>query len=169
MAIEVQIGRIGALVAEQLPKGIFLCVGGDTPNVMTIGWGGLSYYWQRDVFVAPVRPQRHTHGIMEREMAFTVCVPSPGAMAREIAKAGVLSGRDGDKFSAIGLKTRMGRLVNAPIIEGCALYLECRVLAKNAFAKQGTDPSIVDYTYSAGDFHTLFYGEIVGAYAGDGE
>lgn len=167
MAVEFDIGKMGALVAEQLPKGIFLCVGGDAPNVMTIGWGSLAYYWQRPVFVAPLRPQRHTYGILEREKAFTVCVPFPGAMAREIAQAGILSGRDGDKFRAIGLTTRKGRMIDAPVIEGCALYLECRVLAKNAFDRKDTDPSIVNYTYSAGDFHTLYYGEIVGAYAGE--
>lgn len=169
MAIEVDVGKIGALVAEQLPKGIFLCVGGDAPNVMTIGWGSLAYYWGRQVFVVPVRPQRHTYAILERERAFTICIPAPGTMVREVAQAGTLSGRDGDKFSAIGMATRKGRYVDAPVIEGCALYLECRVLAKNAFTQADTDPSIIGLTYKDGDFHTLYYGEIVGAYAGDAQ
>jgi len=155
------------LLEQQLPKGIFLCVGGEPRNVMTIGWGGLSFFWNRDVFIAAVRPQRFTYDILMRERAFTVCVPAPGGMLEQVRKAGVLSGRDGDKFSLLGLRTRPGRGVNAPVIEGCALTLECRVLATNAFTNEGTDPSIIEYTYQAGDFHTLFYSEIAACYAGD--
>lgn len=164
---EVSMDKAGALVAEQLPKGVFLCVGGDTPNVMTIGWGGLAYYWRRHVFVAPVRQQRFTYPCLKKEMAFTVCIPHPGTMAQEVAQAGTLSGRDGDKFAAIGLKTGKAREVNAPVVEGCALYLECVVRAQNAFTLEQTDEAITQASYSAGDFHELFYGEIVACWAGE--
>ena len=155
------------LLAQQLPKGIFLCVGGEPRNVMTIGWGGLGFCWGRDVYTVLVRPQRFTHALLAREMAFTVCVPGPGEMIEQVRKAGVLSGRDGDKFDRIGLRTRPGLVVNAPVIEGCALVLECRVLATSALTREGTDPSIIDDTYQAGDFHTLIYGEVAACYAGD--
>ncbi len=159
--------QASALLAEQLPKGIFLCVGGGTPNVMTIAWGGWAFYWGKQVFVAPVRPQRFTYDLLAKERAFTVCVPHPGQMTREVAQAGTLSGRDGDKFQAIGLATVPAREIAAPVIRGSALVLECRVLAENAFTKAGTHPSIADGIYATGDFHTLFYGEIVARYAGD--
>lgn len=164
---EVPIERVAALVTPQLPKGIFLSVGGDVPNVMTIGWGGLAYYWRKDVFVVPVRPQRHTHPLLQAAGAFVLSVPHTDTMQAELAGAGTLSGRDGDKFAAMGLKTQPGRETDAPAVAGCALYLECRVLAQNDFTAARTDPSITDYTYRAGDFHTLFYGEIIASYAGD--
>lgn len=155
--------KMGTLLAEQLPRGIFLCVGGETPNVMTIGWGGLSFYWRKNVFIAPIRPQRFTYPLLMKERAFTLCVPTPNTMKEELQKSGTLSGRDGNKFSAIGLTTAPASKVNAPVIVSpdIALTLECQVLATNTFSATETDPSIVQYTYDAGDFHTLFYGEIL--------
>ena len=158
--------KAAVTLAEQLPKGIFLCVGGETENVMTIGWGGLSFYWGKNVYVAPIRPQRFTYPLLQKERAFTLSVPAPGAMKQELTKAGTLSGRNGNKFDAIGLQTARARVLNAPVIIGpdIALTLECVVLANNAFSLTGTDPAIVKATYAAHDFHTLFYGEIVACY-----
>lgn len=167
MKHDVSIDKVAALVSTQLPKGIFLCVGGEKPNVMTIGWGGLSFYWGRDVFVVPVRQQRFTYPLLQAEQAFTVCVPHSGAMKEALLQAGTLSGHDGNKFEAMGLETVPGRKVNAPVIPGCAYVLECVTRAQNDFTAPKTDDSIIDYTYKAGDFHTLFYGEIVACYAGE--
>lgn len=164
---EVAIDRVAALVAPQLPKGIFLCVPGEAPNVMTIGWGGLAYYWRRDVFVVPVRQQRHTYPLLTKAGVFTLSVPQADTMQKELAQAGTLSGRDGNKFEAIGLKTKPGCQVDVPVVDGCALYLECRVLAHNAFAEESMDPAVVASSYPARDFHTLFYGEIVASYTGE--
>lgn len=163
----IAIEAVAAAIADQLPRGAFLCVEGDTPNVMTVGWGGLAYYWKKHVYVAPVRQQRHTYPLLKAARRFTISVPHPGAMAKELAQAGTLSGRDGDKFEAMSLKTRQAKTMPVPVVEGCAWYLECVVLAENAFDAAGTDASIVDYTYKAGDFHTLFYGDVVACYAGD--
>ncbi len=157
-----------ALIAAQLSNGgAFLCVGGETPNVMTIGWGGLTYFWQRDVMLAPVRPQRFTHDILRREKAFTVCVPAQGTMQDALRQAGTLTGRDGDKFRAIGVAPLAARTVSAPVIPGCALVLECRLLSENAFTREGTEKALADRVYPAGDYHTLFFGEITACYAGD--
>ena len=158
--------KAGAILAEQLPKGIFLCVGGKCENVMTIGWGGLSFYWGKNLFIAPIRPQRFTYPLLQKEMAFTLGVPAPDTMKEELKKAGTLSGRNGNKFEAIGLQTIRAKEVDAPVITGpdIALTLECRVLAQNDFTVAGTDPSILQYTYTAYDFHTMFYGEILACY-----
>jgi flavin reductase (DIM6/NTAB) family NADH-FMN oxidoreductase RutF len=42
-------------------------------------------------------------------------------------KCGQSSGRDGDKFEALGLETSTGSLVGAPLVEGCIGWLECRL------------------------------------------
>lgn len=163
---EVPVEQVAAQVAAQLPKGVFLCAGEKTPNVMTIGWGGLTYYWVRDVFVAPVREIRHTYPLLTEGGAFTISVPHPGTMGKELGLAGTLSGRDGDKFAAIGLPVKKARTLDLPVIDGCALYLECRVRATNAFTAKQTDQEIIDYTYQTGAYHVLFYGEVVACYAG---
>lgn len=162
----IAVERAAGLIAAQLPTGAFLCVDGRPPNVMTIGWGGLSYFWARPVFIAPVRPQRHTYGLMETADAFAVCVPAPGMLAHEVARAGTLSGRDGNKFEAIGLQTGAARRVAAPIVDGCALYLECVIRAKNAFSMPDTDSAIANTVYAGNDYHVLYYGEIVACYGG---
>lgn len=41
---------------------------------------------------------------------------------------GSQSGRDGDKFERLGIATSPGTAVAAPLVEGCAAWLECRVL-----------------------------------------
>lgn len=164
---EVSMEKAAALIAEQLPTGAFLCVGGDTPNVMTIGWGGLTYYWKKHVFVAPVRRQRHTYAILEKQGCFTVCVPAPGTMLKAIGLAGSLSGRDVEKFSASGLTQKPGTVVDAPVVEGCALYLECITREAVDFSGEHMDPEIAAKHYPQADFHTLFHGEIVACYAED--
>ena len=154
---------VADLIAKQLPKGIFLNVGGETPNTMTIGWGGYSFYWGRPVFTAVVRPQRFTYPILERERAFTLSIPD-GNQVEALRKAGTLSGRDGDKFKAIGLLTQPGRSVDAPIVLGCPWHVECRVLATTQMTLAKTDPRVVSAHYPANDFHTFFLGEIVECY-----
>ena len=158
---------IATALAEQLPRGIFLCVGGDTPNVMTIGWGGLSFYWGKNIFVAPIRPQRFTHDLLQKQKTFTLCVPFARTMSEALQKAGTLSGKDGNKFEAMGLQTLPAANINAPVLPGCAYVLECSVLSQNRFTRPDTDPSISAKMYPADDFHTLFYGEILACYTGE--
>ena len=56
--------------------GVFLNVGGDVPNTMTIGWGWMGYCWKKPVFVAVVRPQRHTYDMLLKAEEFTISVPT---------------------------------------------------------------------------------------------
>ncbi|MEG0766262.1 MAG: flavin reductase family protein [Clostridia bacterium] len=151
-------------VTRQLPRGVFLNVGGQTPNTMTMGWGGITYFWRKPVFIAPVRPQRFTYACIQAQRAFTVSVPLHD-MQVELAKAGMLSGRDGDKFAAIGLTPLPAQCVDAPIVAQCELHLECRVLAATDFTQEGTEREIVESIYPTHDFHTLFFGEIVACYS----
>jgi flavin reductase (DIM6/NTAB) family NADH-FMN oxidoreductase RutF len=39
---------------------------------------------------------------------------------------GRTSGRDGDKFEALGIATSPASAVAAPLVDGCACWLECR-------------------------------------------
>jgi len=157
---------VSALFLRQLPKGIFLNVGGPAPNTMTIGWGAIGNYWGKQAVVTvPVRPQRHTFPILSREKAFVLSIPD-GDMKKELAQAGTLSGRDGDKFKAIGLTTAPAKYVDAPILPDCAWQAECRVLSAPVLLGAGatTDPDVAGAMYAANDFHTLFMAEIVALY-----
>ncbi|CAG9178665.1 flavin reductase family protein [Cupriavidus pampae] len=54
-----------------------------------------------------------------------------------------------DKFAAYGLQTFQGDVIEAPLLEGCAAWLECRLLPEAA----------IQQTYD------LFLGEVIAAHA----
>jgi flavin reductase (DIM6/NTAB) family NADH-FMN oxidoreductase RutF len=155
---------LAPLFQRELAKGIFLNVGGETPNTMTIGWGSVGIFWGRPVVSVPIRPQRFTYPILEKVKAFIISVPEEGALTNERLQAGTWSGRDGDKFARLGLATTKGKVVDAPAINACKWQIECVVKAAPALAEANTDAAIVSAMYPGRDFHTLFMGEVAACY-----
>lgn len=157
-----------AETAERMAHGgVFLSVGGEQPNVMTIGWGWMGPCWGKDVFVALVRPQRHTYEMIKREGAFTVSVPTALPLREELVFAGTKSGRDVNKFDGHGLTAAPAQQVNAPIIAECGLHFECKTLLVQDMTGDRMDPGVLQKAYPARDFHTMFFGEIVDCYRTD--
>lgn len=60
---------------------------------------------------------------------FVLNVPSR-ALADQVLAVGSRSGRDGDKFAALGLTAEVGTQVAAPLVGGCLAWLECRILSE---------------------------------------
>lgn len=134
------------------------------PNAMTIGWGTVGIIWGKPIFVVLVRPSRYTHGLMEQTEDFTVNVPSAD-LRKAVAFCGSKSGRDCDKFAEQGLTAVPGKKVKSPIIDECVIHYECKVVHKNDVLKDKLADAIVSSAYPAGDFHTIYYGEILSVYA----
>lgn len=134
------------------------------PNAMTIGWGTIGIIWGKPIFIVLVRPSRYTHGLMEQTEDFTVNVPSAD-LADVVAFCGSASGRDHDKFSEKGLVAVPGKKVKSPIIEQCVIHYECKVVHKNNVLKDKLAGEIISSAYPRGDFHTIYYGEILSVYA----
>ena len=147
--------------------GVFLNVAGATPNTMTIGWGSVGCVWGKPVFTVLVRPQRHTYGMIKAAGEFTVSVPTKNPLKAELAFAGTKSGRDLNKFDGHGLTAVPAQEVAAPIVAECGLHFECRTLLTQDMTPDRMDPVLVNGLYSAGDFHTMFFGEIVRCYTTD--
>lgn len=146
-----------------IEKGAFLSVrANDRSNTMTIGWGMAGICWRKPVLMVAVRNSRHTFGIMEEALDFTISMPS-GNLRDEIFYCGTKSGRDVDKLKECGLSFTDGKKVQSPIIHTSGLHVECRIVYKNAM-----DPALLasDYhsLYPESDFHTLYYGEILTCY-----
>ena len=144
--------------------GVFLTVAGEdgqAPNTMPIGWGSVGCIWSRPVFTVLVRPQRHTFDMIHKAKEFTVSVPTKNPLKKELAFAGTQSGRDVNKFEGHGHTAVPAQEVSAPIIGECGIHFECKTLLTQDMTPDRMDPSIIDYTYKAGDFHTLCFGEIV--------
>ncbi len=157
-----------ALTTQRLTLGgAFLSVGSPTPNVMTIGWGSIGFFWNRPVFLAVVRPSRHTHDILLQTGCFTVSVPTARDLKAELAFAGTASGRDVDKFSGHGLTAVPAQKVAAPIVKECGLHFECQVHLVQAMTEDRMSPAVLRAAYPHGDLHTMFFGEILACYETD--
>lgn len=154
-------------IVDALRSGGLLLVSADRqgrPNAMTIGWGTVGTIWSRPIFVALVRPSRHTHGLVEESGDFTVNL-LPREMAPVLDFCGTRSGRDCDKFGAQGLAAVPGRKVKSPTVEQAILSFECRVVQKTDVVPQWLDPEIKRSAYPRGDYHRIYFGEILATYA----
>jgi flavin reductase (DIM6/NTAB) family NADH-FMN oxidoreductase RutF len=148
-----------------LEEGAFLTVKAeDELNTMTIGWGSIGYVWGRPMFMVMVRPSRYTYQLIEEAEDFTVSLPLGGGMKEALNFCGTKSGRDYDKFAECNLSTLPGKNVTTPVIEGCDLHYECKIKYKQQMGKDKLDSEITTQSYPEGDYHTLYYGEIVGCY-----
>lgn len=151
---------IDRTMQEFLTKGAFLTAGSDKPNVMTVSWGMIGVLWGKDVVMVPVRESRFTKEFIDKEGEFTLSIPYV-KMKKELAFCGSHSGRDIDKFEALGLKTMKGNKVSTYRINGCDVYYECKVLAKIPLKAEDLPDEINASAYKTSDYHTLYIAEIL--------
>ena len=116
------------------------------PGLMAAAWVSPVSY-APPMVAAAVNPQHNTHLLISKSQEFVVNVPGR-PLAEQVLLAGRLSGREVDKFARTGLTPKDGRRVSVPWVDECLGHLEC---------------GLVD-AYAVGD-HTLFVGEVVGAWA----
>lgn len=143
-----------------------LLVSGDMEeaNVMTIGWGLIGLLWSRPFFMVAVRPSRYTYQFIEKTGDFTVNVPRKGM--EEIADyCGSVSGREHNKFKEKSLTLKLGKKVKSPIISECGIHYECKVAYKTKVVPSGLPQDILRDSYPSGNYHTLYFGEILSTYA----
>jgi flavin reductase (DIM6/NTAB) family NADH-FMN oxidoreductase RutF len=56
-------------------------------------------------------------------------VHAPTTLQVDLTNAvGTRSGRDGDKFAELGIATEVAGVVAAPLVSGCAAWLECKLV-----------------------------------------
>ena len=135
----------------------------DRSNAMIIGWGTVGVIWGVPVWVVLVRPSRHTYSLIEETGVFSVNVPAP-EMKELVKICGTRSGRDMDKLA--GVKTSMGKQVACVTLDACPVVYECKVVHHNDILPQNLLPEIDARAYAQGDYHRLYYGQIMGTFAG---
>jgi flavin reductase (DIM6/NTAB) family NADH-FMN oxidoreductase RutF len=133
------------------------------PNVMAIGWGIVGPIWGMPTFTVLVRPSRYTHGLIEKTMDFTVNVPGKG-LEDVVSLCGSKSGRDVDKFAKAHLTPVRARSTKSPIIKECVAHFECSVVCQLHMTEKSIRARI-RRNYKSGNYHTLFIGKILHAYA----
>ena len=130
------------------------------PNAMAIGWGVIGFIWGKPIFTVLVRPSRYTYRLLEESDSFTVCVPAR-AHTQIVTFCGTKSGRDHDKFKECDLEVLPSLRVSAPGIAGFPLIYECRIVHTNDVIPANLAEEIKSSAYPKGDFHRLYYGEIM--------
>ena len=94
-------------------------------NIITIAWAGTVCTNPPMVSIS-VRPERYSYPILQRTREFVINLTT-----RELVYAadycGVKSGRDVDKFAALGLTAVAAKKVKAPLIGESPVNLECQV------------------------------------------
>ncbi len=122
-------GAIGATTfLGPVPAVLLGCADGDggAPNLITIAWTGVCCSKPPMVTVA-IRPERYSHGLITRTGEFTLnLIGKPLCHAMDYC--GVKSGRDVDKFTALGLTpVAAPPLAAAPALLEAPAYLCCKV------------------------------------------
>src|SRR5512136_2920890 len=85
------------------------------PNIMNAAWGGIASSLPPCISVSLREATLSYHNIRQTE-AFTVNIPSD-KYVREADLAGLVSGRERDKFSLTHLTPEKSSRVNAPLVK----------------------------------------------------
>lgn len=158
--------KFASEMLQQLPKGAFLTVKDkDRINTMTIGWGSIGYMWQKPIIMVAVRYSRYTYDLIENAPDFTVSFPYTNEMKRVLAEAGTKSGRDMDKFKELPITMQTSLTTESPAIAECNIIFECRTIFKQPMDEKFLDEEIKRKFYNNGDYHVLYFGEILACYS----
>ncbi|MGL5650865.1 MAG: flavin reductase [Paraclostridium sp.] len=146
----------------------------DNVNTMTISWGTLGIEWNKPIFTVFVRENRFTKEQLDKNPQFTINIPVGEFDKKILGVCGTKSGCNFDKISELNLTLEESNNISVPGIKELPLTLECRVIYKqeqdkNAITEENKKtfyPQDVDSSYHGAnnDFHTAYYGEIIGAY-----
>ena len=100
---------------------------GDTShsNLITVAWCGTVCSDPAMVFIS-VRPSRFSHDIIKRFGEFVINLTTE-AIVSQTDKAGVLSGKDVDKFQRCKLTPAKADQVSCPLVLESPVNIECRV------------------------------------------
>ncbi|MEE0755710.1 flavin reductase family protein [Allofournierella sp.] len=148
----------GSALLGPVPPVLVSCGEGESANLITIAWAGTVCTQPPRVSIS-VRPTRHSYGLIKESGEFVVNLPT-AALARAVDWCGVKSGKDVDKFAAMGLHTALASKVSCPLLAESPVNLECRVFKRIELGSHDlfladvvavdVDPALLD---SAGKLH----------------
>ena len=129
-------------------------------NTMTASWGGLGILWGAPMATVYIRPQRYTKQFVDENESFTLSF-FPEEYRKQLSLCGTKSGRDVDKVKECGFTVAEGA-GGAPYFEQAELVLVCRKRMVQRMEENLIPPDVREKWYE-GDFHTMYWGEIVEA------
>lgn len=132
-------------------------------NTMTVSWGGFGVLWNMNVVYIFIRDSRYTKEFLDNGEFFSMSFFSED-YRKALNYCGAHSGREVDKFQEAGLTPVYRHGIPYP--DEANLVLICRKLAEVPITKEHfTDKKIDAKFYEAGDYHTMYVGEVVEAAA----
>lgn len=115
----------GSVLLGPIPPVLVSCGTPEAPNVFTVAWAGIVNTHPPRVSIS-VRPSRHSYGLIQQSGEFVINLPTT-ALARAVDWCGVKSGRDVNKFEAMGLTALPASQVSCPLVGESPVNLECKV------------------------------------------
>ncbi len=106
---------------------VLVCVsdGEGKDNVLTVAWAG-TVCTNPPMLSISVRPSRYSCDMIRKTGEFVVNLTTED-LAFAVDYCGVRSGRDVDKFEALGLLKEPAEIVSAPLLAASPVNIECRV------------------------------------------
>lgn len=129
-------------------------------NTMTASWGGLGILWGAPMALAYIRPQRYTKEFVDAQEYFTLSF-FPEQYRKQLALCGAKSGREVDKVKECGFTVAEGE-GGAPYFQQADLVLVCHKRMVQPMQEQ-LIPADVREKWYQGDYHYMYWGEIVEA------
>lgn len=150
-------------------QGAFLTVRDSSgrENVMTISWGNIGFEWGRPTFTVLVRNSRYTAQIIADAKEFTVSIPTKASGRQKLAFIGTNSGRDMDKFDVGVITKAEAREVEVSTVQEADIIYECRIIYHHDIDPDKLSEDVRQISYLDGDYHSVYYGEIVACYPRD--
>ena len=115
----------GSTLLNPEPPVLVSCGSPERPNLITVGRCG-TICTQPPMLSISVRPERYSHGLIRQSGVFVVNLPTE-PLTRAVDWCGVKSGREVDKFAAMGLHAAPAAQVDTVLLEESPVNLECRV------------------------------------------
>ncbi len=133
-------------------------------NTMTASWGALGVLWGVPTATVYIRPQRYTKRFVDENEYFTLSFFSED-WRKQLNLCGTKSGRDIDKVKECGFTVAEGE-GGAPYFEQAELVLVCRKRMAVPMDPAAMPEDVKEKWYT-GDYHTMYWGEIVEALVKD--
>ena len=146
MKISVELKR-AYLLLNHGPTVLVSASHGGHENVMAAAWNTALDFLPAKVCVV-LDKKSYTRELIEASGAFTLSVPTQN-LAHITTQVGSKTGRGIRKISEMGVATLPAEHIAAPLIAGCAGWLECKLLPEPEMQSK----------------YDLFFGEVVAAWA----
>ncbi|MFA6865998.1 MAG: flavin reductase [Clostridia bacterium] len=149
---------------DMIGKKWMLITAGDQTacNTMTASWGGMGVMWFMNVVNIVIRPQRYTKNFVDSNDTFSLSFFDE-KYRKSLQYCGKVSGNDRkDKMENTDLTLCYDNDNNTPYFIEASTIIICKKLYSTPFRKEDfIQKEIIPRAYSGGDFHTLYYGEIL--------